>query len=60
MEREISKPQSNDIKPQVQPETGQPLSSSRIIYFGIFNVGHLIQENMRIAKAEQERNKNQQ
>lgn len=59
MEREISKPQPNDIKPQVRPETGHLLSSSRIIYFSIFNVGHLIQENIRIAK-EEERNKNQQ
>lgn len=60
MEREISRSQPSDIKPQVQPETGQLVSSSRIIYFGIFNVGHQIQENMRIAKAEEERNKNQQ
>lgn len=57
MEREISKPQQ-EVKSHARPEAGQLVSSSKIIYFGIFNIGHLIQENMRIAK--EERNKNQQ
>ena len=58
MEREKIEIKLKD-KSLVQPIDLNSSSLSKRVSFGIFNVGHQIQENMRIAKAE-EKNNNQQ
>ena len=47
-------------KSLVQPIDLNSSSLSKRVSFGLFNVGHLIQENIRIAKEEEQNRKNQQ
>lgn len=59
MERE--KPKSKEIvTSQVQPISSDSLPQANMLFFGIFNVGHVIQENQRMIKQEEQRRKNQQ